>query len=214
MAASNATVTYTNSSTLYIAGPPTAGSNVTQTNAYSMYIASGNLYSVGNIQAANFFYANGTAVGGGGGGGATLSDNTSTAANTFYPVMANNQTSGSLSAVVSSSTKMYFNPSTGTLNATIFNSLSDITQKTNIQRITDALSKMKTLGGYTYLMIDSDEPSAGLLAQEVEKVLPEATKYNPDTKLLSLNYNAVLGMVVEAINELEERVKRLEQNGN
>jgi hypothetical protein len=59
-------------------------------------------------------------------------------------------------------------------------------------------------------MIDNNEPSAGLLAQEVQKVLPEAVKYNPDTGLLSLNYNAVLGLVVEAINELEQRVSGLE----
>ena len=62
-------------------------------------------------------------------------------------------------------------------------------------------------------MIDSNEPSAGLLAQEVQKVLPEAVKFNPNTGLLSLNYNAVLGLVVEAINELEQRVTGLENGG-
>ena len=145
-----------------------------------------------------------------GGGGVTLTNDTSTAANTYYPLMAYNATSGTLSTANTSSTKFYYNPSTGTLNATIFNSISDETAKTDIQKIVNALSKISALGGYTYMLIDGNEPSAGLIAQEVQKVLPEAVRYNSDTGLLSLNYNAVLGLVVEAINELEQRVTGLE----
>ena len=145
-----------------------------------------------------------------GGGGVTLTNDTTTAANTYYPLMAYNTTSGTLSTANTSSTKFYYNPSTGTLNATIFNSISDETSKTDIQKIVNALSKISALGGYTYMLIDGNEPSAGLIAQEVQKVLPEAVKYNSDTGLLSLNYNAVLGLVVESINELEQRVTGLE----
>ena len=145
-----------------------------------------------------------------GGGGVTLVNNTTENSDTFYLLMSNTTVSGTLSTVNLANSKLFFNPSTGTLNSTIFNSLSDETVKTNRQRITNALSKLSTLGGYTYLMIDSNEPSAGLLAQEVQKVLPEAVKFNPDTGLLSLNYNAVLGLVVESINELEQRITGLE----
>jgi hypothetical protein len=140
--------------------------------------------------------------------GAVIVNDTSTNSS-FYPTMSSTATGSFTSATVSSS-KLYYNPSTGTLNATVFNSLSDETVKTNKERIVNALAKLMTLGGYTYLMVDSNEPSAGLLEQEVEKILPEAVKFNPDTGLLSLNYNAVLGLVVEAINELEQRVTGLE----
>jgi hypothetical protein len=44
IAATNTSVTYTNASTLYIAGAPSAGTNVTLTNPYSLFIASGNVY--------------------------------------------------------------------------------------------------------------------------------------------------------------------------
>ena len=148
-----------------------------------------------------------------GGGGVTLVNNTTENSNTFYLLMSNTTVSGTLATVNLANTKLFFNPNTGTLNSTIFNSLSDETVKTNRQRIISALAKLSTLGGYTYLMIDSNEPSAGLLAQEVQKVLPEAVKFNPNTGLLSLNYNAVLGLVVEAINELEQRVTGLENGG-
>ena len=148
-----------------------------------------------------------------GGGGVTLVNNTTENSNTFYLLMSNTTVSGTLATVNLANTKLFFNPNTGTLNSTIFNSLSDETVKTNRQRIISALAKLSTLGGYTYLIIDSNEPSAGLLAQEVQKVLPEAVKFNPNTGLLSLNYNAVLGLVVEAINELEQRVTGLENGG-
>jgi len=147
------------------------------------------------------------------GGGVTLVNNTTENSNTFYLLMSNTTVSGTLATVNLANTKLFFNPNTGTLNSTIFNSLSDETVKTNRQRIINALSKISALGGYTYLMIDSNEPSAGLLAQEVQQVLPEAVKFNPNTGLLSLNYNAVLGLVVEAINELEQRVSGLENGG-
>jgi len=61
---------------------------------------------------------------GGGGGGVSITNDTSTNANTYYPMLSTT-TSGSLSTANTSSTKLYFNPSTGTLNSTIFNSLSD-----------------------------------------------------------------------------------------
>jgi hypothetical protein len=142
-------------------------------------------------------------------GGAAISADNTTNTNAYYPVFTAT-TSGTMSSAAVANTKLYYNPSTGTLNSTVFNSLSDETVKTNKERIIDALSKLLTLGGYTYLLVDSNEPSAGLLAQEVQKVLPQAVKFNPDTGLLSLNYNAVLGMVVEALNELEKRVTGLE----
>jgi len=143
----------------------------------------------------------------------------------FYPTLSG-ASSGALSGVTTSNTKLYFTPSTGTLNATIFNSLSDETKKTSIASITDALNKVKQLSGVTYNFIDSSEPSAGLIAQQVEKVLPQAVKYNPEQQAFTLNYNGVTGLLVEAIkilsdekdqlantvNALSERIAELEKN--
>jgi hypothetical protein len=50
--------------------------------------------------------------------GGTIVNDTGSNASTFYPTMANNLTSGSFSNVVVSNSKLYFNPSTGTLTAT------------------------------------------------------------------------------------------------
>ena len=49
IAATNTSVTYTNASTLYIAGAPSAGTNVTLTNPYALYVAAGNTLLGGNL---------------------------------------------------------------------------------------------------------------------------------------------------------------------
>jgi len=53
IAATNTSVTYTNASTLYIAGAPSAGTNITITNPYSLYVAAGNSYFGGTVTFAN-----------------------------------------------------------------------------------------------------------------------------------------------------------------
>jgi hypothetical protein len=89
-------------------------------------------------------------------------------------------------------------------NVTAF---SDIRLKTDLEKIPDALNKVKSLTGYTYTRIDSGERQTGLVAQEVQKVLPEAV-LNGDT--LALAYGNMVGLLVEAIKEQQEIIETLE----
>lgn len=59
IAATNTSVTYTNAATLYIAGAPSAGTNVTITNPYALYINAGNVY-LGGGTANGVAYLNGS----------------------------------------------------------------------------------------------------------------------------------------------------------
>ena len=147
---------------------------------------------------------------GGGGGGATITNDTTTNSNAFYPVFTST-TSGTMSTASVSTTKLYYNPSTGTVNATVFNSLSDRTKKSNIELITNALNKVLTLNGVTFNLVDSNEPSAGLIAQDVQEVLPSAVKFDDINKVLSLNYSGVIGLLVEAIKEQQLQIDELKQ---
>ena len=91
----------------------------------------------------------------------------------------------------------------GTLNAT-----SDQNYKTNIQTIKDATSLVKVLNGVRFNWRDTGLPSAGLIAQDVQVFLPElVTKEN---EKLALNYNGLVGVLVQAIKELSARVEYLE----
>jgi hypothetical protein len=96
---------------------------------------------------------------------------------------------------------------TGEVSATTFDSLSDVNFKKDLEVITGALDKVTQLTGYTYTLIESDKRSAGLTAQQVEEVLPEAVT---DGDRKTLNYNAVMGLIVEAIKELNDKVTDLQ----
>ena len=136
----------------------------------------------------------------------TITDDTTTDA-TRYPLFAA-ATSGTLSTAYTGSTDLTFNPATGTLSAVIFTSLSDEAQKTNIKPIQNALNIVENIKGVTFDWKESSLPSAGLLAQDVEKYLPQLIENVDDKK--TLNYNGVIGVLVEAIKELNEKVKQLE----
>ena len=156
-----------------------------------------------------YFAANNLPWSGGGGGGGSISINDETTnSSSYYPLLAT-VTTGTLSTANTSSTKLYFQPSTGTLSATIFSSLSDETQKININVIQNSLEITENINGVTFDWIDGSGSSAGLIAQDVEKYLPELILIKEDgTK--SLNYNGIIGVLVESIKDLSERVKKLE----
>ena len=109
---------------------------------------------------------------------------------------------------------------TGTITASgdisAFGSISDINRKENIVRIENALDKLSQLGGYTFTYIDNGLESTGVIAQEVEKVLPEAVYETiaPDgTDTKAVRHGNMIGLLIEAINELRREVEQLKEKG-
>ncbi len=90
--------------------------------------------------------------------------------------------------------------SQGGLFADNLSASSDRRLKDNLVRIDGALDKVGRLTGYTFRK--RGRPSAGLIAQDVREVLPEAVSESDE--FLSLSPAAVLGLLVEAIKELRE----------
>ena len=144
------------------------------------------------------------------GGGATLTNDTTTNA-TYYPTFSS-ATSGTYSTAYVSNTKCTFNPSTGTLSATVFTSLSDASKKKNIRPIENAIEITKKLEGVRFDWKDTDAPSIGVIAQEVEKVLPELVVENDGVK--SVSYGNIVGVLIEAIKEQQVRIEELERKLN
>ena len=157
-------------------------------------------------------YIANVAVSGGGGGGTTISitNDTTTNSDTFYPLLSNNVTSGTLSTANTSNTKLYYNANTGTLNATNFNSLSDKTLKINVVGISEAASKVIQLEGVEFNWKDNGKKSAGFIAQELEKILPHLVDTGSDG-LKSINYSGVIAYLVETVKDLDARLKKLEK---
>lgn len=91
---------------------------------------------------------------------------------------------------------------------------SDRRAKSDIKVIENALEKVETLSGNTYDLHNTSggtTRSAGLIAQEVQEVLPEAVTQDneEDGGMLRLNYNSVIALLVESVKELSAEVKGL-----
>ena len=103
---------------------------------------------------------------------------------------------------------------------------SDIRLKKNIKTIDNALSKVNQLRGVTYNWKvsagkNTDTKEIGMIADEVEKVIPELVKtdsvkgsFDEDglDDMKSLKYGNVVGLLVEAVKELSAKVSELEKN--
>ena len=87
---------------------------------------------------------------------------------------------------------------------------SDIRLKANLKEIESAKEKVKSIKGYTYFKrnnLDEDEYSfyseeAGVIAQDVQTVLPEAVYKISDSEYLGVSYGGVTALLVNAINEM------------
>jgi len=94
--------------------------------------------------------------------------------------------------------------------------ISDERLKENIQPIGDALSKVSQLNGVTFTYKADGKESAGLIAQDVEKVLPSAItekelplKIDDGNEYKVLQYDQTIGLLVEAIKELKAEIDEL-----
>jgi len=96
--------------------------------------------------------------------------------------------------------------------------ISDERLKTDIVKIDGALDKVAQLNGYTFTYTADGKKSAGVIAQEVQKVLPSAIvesklplKMGDDdeTEYMTVQYDQLMGLLIEAVKELKAEVAEL-----
>jgi len=99
----------------------------------------------------------------------------------------------------------------GTITCTDLNSTSDIELKKDISTFDNALSIISELRGVNFTWKQTEKPSIGVIAQELEEVLPQlvATSENK-----SVNYNGLIGVLIEAVKELSAEVQELKNKLN
>lgn len=88
--------------------------------------------------------------------------------------------------------------------------MSDSRLKRNVEPIENALELVEKLTGVNFVWRKNGERSLGLIAQEVQKVLPNAVTYDKDSKSYGVKYGNLVGLLVNAIKELDERITKLE----
>jgi len=84
--------------------------------------------------------------------------------------------------------------------------ISDARVKYDLKKIENAVEKIKLLSGYTFKRNDINGINdTGLLAQDVNKILPEVVNENKEG-FLSIEYSKMMGLIVEAIKELSDKI--------
>jgi len=104
----------------------------------------------------------------------------------------------------------------GTLSATILTETSDKTQKENITNYNsqDALQAVMSLQAQRYSWKESGIDEIGLIADEVEGILPEMVHVNEDDGLKSLKYTKMTAVLLEAIKEQQVQIDELKSKLN
>lgn len=145
---------------------------------------------------------------------AVNTDNTSNASITFS--LKSNVTSG---IATTATTILTLTESTatvnGTLSATNVNSSSDVSLKDNITTIPNALDKVLEMRGVEYDRNDLDgQHQIGVIAQEIEKVIPEVVSQDETSGLKSVSYGNITAVLIESVKELSSKVDELNKRLN
>lgn len=105
----------------------------------------------------------------------------------------------------------------GKIKSNGINETSDIRYKKNIIRIPSALDKTLSLSGVNYYWKKEEYPGKnfdsrlqmGLIAQDVEKIIPEVVLTDPDG-YKSVEYSKIVGLLIEAIKEQQKTINELQ----
>ena len=101
--------------------------------------------------------------------------------------------------------------SSGTVSAQTITETSSLVYKENINPITNALDLIQQLNGVTYDRKNGTKKNeAGLVAEDVEKVLPNLIGYDEYGKPVGIQYTKLTAYLIEAVKELTDKIKRLE----
>jgi len=96
----------------------------------------------------------------------------------------------------------------GIVTATDFDSLSDVNLKTNVVVIDNPLDKVVQLRGVNFDWKEDNRPSMGVIAQEVEEILPQLV-HGHETK--TVNYNGLIGLLIECVKKQQEEIDELKK---
>jgi hypothetical protein len=165
--------------------------------------STGSINTSGIITATSFF-GNGSGLTG---AGSTVFNDLTTNQE-FFPLFTST-IAGTITASGISTSKLTYNPSSGEVTAVDFNSTSDVNLKTNIHTVENALETVSSLRGVSFDWKENGKKSYGVIAQELQEILPDLVK-NAEVK--SVNYNGIIGVLIEAVKELKKEIEELKNS--
>ena len=199
----------------------TTTGNLTIDSAGGTTTISDNLSVSGNINAGSNTITAATFS-----GQASNSDKIKTVAtstnSTFYITFVDSNNASATNEDLYTSAGIFYNPSSTNFAVTgdITAFASDERLKTDIKPLENALGKVLQLSGFTYkfneigesLGFNTETTYVGVSAQQVQAVLPEAVAPCPaNDEYLTVKYEKIVPLLIEAIKELADKVEKLEQ---
>tara|TARA_R100001230_G_scaffold24509_1_gene16616 strand:+ start:64 stop:1470 length:1407 start_codon:yes stop_codon:yes gene_type:complete len=104
---------------------------------------------------------------------------------------------------------------TGTITAGSFMYSSDESLKKDIKTIEEPIEKIKQLRGVSYTWNENStqegKKDIGLIAQEVEKVLPELVAQSDSMDTKTVNYGHLIGLLIEAVKDQQKQIDELKK---
>lgn len=141
--------------------------------------------------------------------GVSIADNTTDAA-THFVTLTTATTDGAITGIRRSSSKLTFQPSTGTLSSTIFTETSSIALKENFRPIENALEKILNLSGVIYDRKDgSQKDEAGMIAEHVNSVIPNVVGKDDQGQPATIAYQRITAYLIEAVKSLKQEINDL-----
>ena len=89
---------------------------------------------------------------------------------------------------------------------------SDARLKDNIETVDNALDKVSSMRGVTFTRndkVDKEKKYAGVIAQEMQEVVPEVVNHNEEKDVYTVDYDGLVGVLIEAIKDLKNEVDEL-----
>jgi len=95
---------------------------------------------------------------------------------------------------------------TGVVTCTDVNSTSDYNLKNNIETLQNSLNIIQNIRGVKFEWKENSKKSIGVIAQEIQEILPELVS---DTEVRTVNYNGLIAVAIEAIKEQQQQINTL-----
>ena len=89
---------------------------------------------------------------------------------------------------------------------------SSIRYKENIQTIENGIDSVLKMRGVTYTRKNSDFKEIGVIAEEVNEILPEVVLKNEEGEIDSVSYGRITALLIEAIKDLKKEIEDLKGN--
>ena len=178
------------------------------TTIVSTKVGGTNLQTIGTAGQALKVNSTGTGLEWGSVGGAINVANEITVNSSNYYILFTNAASGNIASTNVATSKLYFNPSTGTVSATNFNSLSDLSEKENVETLKNAVEMLANIRGVRFTWKETGAPSLGVIAQELLQVAPELVVRN-EQGVHTVNYSGLHAIIIEAMKDMHSELKLL-----